>query len=240
MNLDFLSRVRMVMVNTSHPGNIGAAARVMKNMGLSQLYLVEPVIFPDGKATAMAAGADDILENAVQTETLEQALKGCQIVYATTARMRKLKHRVLLPDQAVTEAAQLQAKGDIAFVFGRERTGLTNHEISLCETLINIPTVADYSSLNVASAIQIIAYEIYRYHVQPDLPIVPSSDNLATHDELENFFQHLQDSMVTSGFLDVQKSPQIMPKLRHFFHRSQLQQSEVNILRGFLSAINKQ
>ncbi len=242
-NRHLLENIRIVLVNTSHPGNIGATARVMKNMGLKHLYLVAPEQFPDAKATAMAAGADDILQHAIVVPTLAQALKGCIRALATTARSRKIQQQFLLPAQAAAQAHALQNADNkpIAFVFGRERNGLTNQEIEQCEKLIHIPTDPEFSSLNVASAVQIICYELRLVYENLGRVTAPPTRNatLASHDQLEYFFEHLQDNLQRSGFLDIKQSPQIMPKLRELYHRCELSQSELNILRGILTATDK-
>jgi len=244
------NRIRIVMVNTSHPGNIGAAARVMKNMSFSQLYLVEPKSFPNAESTAMAAGADNLLHHAKVVNSLSEALSGCALVFGTTARTRKIKHTIVEPRQAAlltsqrifAEQEKKSEANDIAFVFGRERTGLTNEEVDLCEKLINIPCNDQFSSLNVASAVQIMAYELFlalREYEKDKPPQTDSIQYLASHDELELFFEHLQKTLVDIDFFDPAINPQIMPKLRHLYHRSELKKQEVNILRGILTATLK-
>jgi tRNA (cytidine32/uridine32-2'-O)-methyltransferase len=238
-----LTNIRIVLVNTSHPGNIGAAARVMKNMGLKQLYLVEPKLFPHADATAMAAGANDILEHALIFDTLEDALSDCQLVLGTTARSRKLRHQILEPREAAAQCAELSVDYPLAVVFGRERTGLTNAETDQCEILINIPTSPGFSSLNVASAVQILSYELKLAHRDKDkqkaLTQKHKAIELASHNEIENYFLHLQQTIEKIGFLDIKHSPQIMPKLKSLYHRCNLQKSEVNMLRGILTAVGK-
>jgi len=234
-----LDNIRIVMVNTSHPGNIGAAARVMKNMGLQHFFLVQPKKFPHPDAISMAAGADDLLEQAVIVDSLEEALSGCHLVLGTTARLRKLQHQIFEPREAVEKIAEISSHQQIAIVFGRERTGLTNEESDLCQLLINIPTVAEHASLNVASAIQVLAYELYLAHrtrdnrderINKDLP--------ATHDEVENYFSHLEETILKTGFLNPKQSPQLMPKLRRLYYRCGLEKNEINILRGILASFD--
>ena len=242
--------IRIVLVNTSHPGNIGACARVMKNMGLRDLYLVAPDQFPHAKASAMASGADDILANAVVVEDLATALKGCFRVFATSARKRRIKDQQLLPPEAARMALSLDQQHKIAFVFGRERTGLENQELAQCEYQIIIPTNPQFPSLNLASAVQILCYELSRqvWHnnqnapqktrQQTQQPVQAIDDNLAGHDALEYYFQHLEKTLADIGFLNIKQSPQIMLKLRHLYQRAQVSQNELNILRGILTAID--
>lgn len=225
------------MVHTTHPGNIGAAARVMKNMGLERLYLVEPKSFPDGIATAMASGADDLLANAHVCHSLQQAVDGCHLVMGSTARERKIQHDFIDARQAGALAFTESANYEVALVFGRERTGLTNHEIGLCHKLINISTNPSYPSLNVAAAIQIICYELRMAALNPDLKskIATKTSNYASSDEVERFYQHLEQTLIEIEFLRPELSPQLMPKLRNIYNRLRLEQQELNILRGILS-----
>lgn len=240
-----IENVRIVLVNTSHPGNIGAVARVMKNMGLKQLCLVEPKIFPHPDAVAMAAGANDILDKVLIFDTLNQALSGCQLVLGTTARSRKLHHQMVEPHEAAIKCVELSADFQLAVVFGRERTGLTNAETEQCEILINIPTNPDFSSLNVASAVQILSYELMQAHRHMDEDRMQKPKQVhkaiesASHNEIENYFIHLQQTIEKIGFLEIKHSPQIMPKLKSLYHRCNLKKSEVNILRGILTAVDK-
>ncbi len=240
MNVD---SIRVVMINTSHPGNIGAAARVMKNMGLMRLYLVEPKHFPNYEATAMASGADDLLLKAKVCSSLEEALEGCHLVLGTTARERKLQHEFIDAREAGVLAMKEASTQEVALVFGRERTGLTNEEVGLCHKLINIPTNPDYQSLNVASAVQIVTYEIMMAMGGFKKQAEKDSDNsidYASSDNMERFYQHLQETLVEIDFLHLEQSPQLMPKLRNIYNRARLKQEEVNILRGILNKTQKQ
>ncbi len=237
-----LANIRVVMINTSHPGNIGAAARVMKNMGLSQLYLVQPKLFPNYEATAMASGADDLLGRAIVCDTFAQAIADCQLVLGSTARERKLQHEFIDARQAGQLAVEESAEFNIALVFGRERTGLTNEEIGLCHKLVNVATSPDYPSLNVASAVQILAYEVMMADscVQ-DKPKAENKESIeyASSENLERYYQHLQQTLIDIDFLSPQQSPQLMPKLRSMYNRIRLQQDEINILRGILTKTQK-
>ncbi len=240
-----IENIRFIMINTSHPGNIGAAARVMKNMGLSRLYLVAPKRYPAPEATAMASGADDLLEQAIVCDTLEEALEGCHLVLGSTARERKIQHE-FLDARAAGELVQEEAvTQQVALVFGRERTGLTNEETGLCHKLINIPTNPDYSSLNVASAIQIAAYEIMMagcsIKTEHDGQVIWTDRTVdyASSDAMEGFYDHLEQTLIDIEFLNPQQSPQLMPKLRQLYNRSRLKQEELNILRGILTSTQK-
>lgn len=242
-----IENIRIVMINTSHPGNIGAAARVMKNMGLKRLYLVEPKSFPNYEATAMASGADDLLSQAVVCSSFEQALQGCHLVLGTTARERKIQHEFLDAREAGILSAQESVHYEIALVFGRERTGLTNDETGLCHKLINIPTNPEYSSLNVASAVQIVTYELMmslRAQTNNDESGSASRETeanaeYASSENMQRFYQHLEQTLIDIDFLKIQQSPQLMPKLRHIYNRARLEQEELNILRGILSKTQK-
>lgn len=234
--------IRVVMINTSHPGNIGAAARVMKNMGLTRLYLVEPKLFPNAEATSMASGADDLLTQAVVCNSLEQALEGCHLVLGSTARERKIQHEFIDAREAGILSFQESENQEVALVFGRERTGMTNEEIGLCHKLINIPTNPVYQSLNVASAIQIVAYELKMALESQGETDSLSKERLvefAASDAMEGFYQHLQQTLVDIDFLNLEQSPQLMPKLRNLYNRSRLTSEELNILRGILTKTQK-
>ena len=228
--------IRVVMINTSHPGNIGAAARVMKNMGLTRLYLVQPVHFPNADATAMASGADNLLTQAVVCDSLEQALEGCHLVLGTTARERKIQHEFIDGREAGMLSVAESDQHEVALVFGRERIGLTNDEIGRCHKLINIPTNPEYSSLNVASAIQIVTYEVMMSLRALNSKIKTESVvEYASSENMERFYQHLEQTLIDIDFLRTKQSPQLMSKLRHIYNRVRLEQEEVNILRGILT-----
>jgi len=231
--------IRIVMINTSHPGNIGAAARVMKNMGLKRLYLVQPKSFPNYEASAMASGASDLLSKAIVCDSFEEALDGCHLVLGTTARERKIQHEFIDGREAGLLTAKESKQQQVALVFGRERTGLTNDEIGLCHKLINIPTNPDYSSLNVASAVQIISYEVMMALGIQTTHQTEDDIALASSDNMQRFYQHLEETLVDIDFLKPKQSPQLIPKLRHIYNRARLTQEELNILRGILSKSQK-
>ena len=230
--------VRIVLTNPSHPGNIGATARAMKNMGLSELYLVQPKVFPHHDATVRASGADDILAQITIVDSLQEALVGCEKVFATSARSRRLEWPQCTPHEV---ALEIKNTPDIttAIVFGRESSGLTNEELSLCHTHIHIPTVESFSSLNLAAAVQVIVYEIYAVSHEIINITTTADQDLATSDEQNGFFDHLRETMIRANFLNPQQPRKLMQRVRRLFQRAQMSKTEVNILRGFLSSVDK-
>ncbi len=235
--------VRIVMVNTSHPGNIGATARAMKNMGLASLYLVEPKIFPSAEATSRASGADDVLAQAVVCDSLDEALAECSLVVGASARLRSISWPQLDPRECAAKVAAECADGPVALVFGREHSGLTNAELSRCHYLVNIPTNPEYPSLNIAAAIQVIAYELRMTLESGDKAaaerLKADGVELATMEEVEQFYAHLETVMVESEFLDPAKPKFLMHRLRRLYNRTRLEKQELNILRGILTAVQK-
>ncbi len=238
LNDMILNELRIILVSPSHPGNIGATARAMKNMGLSQLYLVNPESFPHPLASARAAGADAVLEQAVVVDNLEDALSDCEWVFATSARRRNLTW----PQLDVRSSAELIAKNPqrpTAVVFGCERVGLSNEELARAHYHIYIPTDKAFSSLNLAQAVQVVTYELYMAQQQkPERPA--ASPRLATGDEVNGFYHHLEQTLTEVDFLDPKQPKMLMQRLRRLFNRAQLEQKEINILRGILSAVDKQ
>ncbi|MDR1661975.1 MAG: RNA methyltransferase [Azoarcus sp.] len=233
-----LDRVRVVLVRTSHPGNIGAAARAMKTMGLARLWLVSPVSFPDPVAEARASGAGDVLAGAKVVDTLPEALADVVFAAALTARRRDLSLPRLGPREAATELAGWRARGDVALVFGNEASGLTNEELGLCARPVTIPTDPAYASLNLGAAVQLMCYEL-RMAAMGDGACEAAAGRTpepATHDEVEGFFAHLESAIVASGFLDPAKPRRLMAKLRRLFGRARLEKGEVAILRGILAS----
>lgn len=231
------NNIRIVLVNPTHPGNIGATARAIKTMGLSDLYLVKPKEFPNVNATAMAAGADDVLANAIITYSLEEALQKTEIVLGTSARLRTLQLPPLDPKKAAKIIVNKAQTNNIAILFGRESNGLSNEELSMCNHHIYIPTNPNFSSLNVAAAVQLIAYEIRmakKISTSTDL----YNTELANVEETQAFYQHLQQTLQTISFLHFNNQNSIMAKLKKLFNRVQLEKTEVNILRGILTAVD--
>ena len=231
--------IRIVLVETSHPGNIGAAARAMKTMCLEDLILVHPAEFPHPDAAARASGAVDILERARVTVTLDEALKGCALVAGTSARRRGIGPPELMPRECAMRLASAAAQQDVALVFGRERIGLTNEELGRCHLLVNIPANPEYASLNLAAAVQVLCYELMLARAAAPASI-ESDTPLATADEMERLYEHLETAALETGFLDPANPKHLMRRLRRLFNRAQPDQNEVNILRGLLSALQGQ
>ncbi len=239
---DVLPHIRIVMVETSHPGNIGAAARAMKNMELDRLYLVRPHRFPDAESTSRASGADNVLAAATVCATLQEALAGCQLVFGASARSLRTIPWPQVDARGCAELVRGQEGNlEVALVFGREHSGLSNEELELCNYLVHIPTNPNFSSLNVAAAIQVCCYELYMAHLDGNWKAVASTneDEPASADEVERFFDHLEQTMLATGFLDPDNPRQLMRRLRRLFNRAQMEKTEVNILRGILTSVMK-
>jgi TrmH family RNA methyltransferase len=240
--MKMLENIRIVLVNTSHPGNIGAAARAMKNMGLTKLVLVEPKDHPTYEAYSRAAGADDILGDAAVVSTLSEALKGCSWVMGTSARERTVQWRMLEPRECAKESIKEAYSGEVAIVFGRERTGLTNEELELCNALVCIPTNPEYSSLNVAAAVQVLCYELRVASLeeggmqQVEKSEKEDDDSPATADQVEGMYGHLSQMLEDVGFFGTSNPEIIMRRLKGLFSRARVTKREVNILRGIFSA----
>ena len=233
------NNVRVVLSHTTHPGNIGAAARAMKTMGLTTLYLVNPKYFPDAQADTMACGAEDVLRNAVVCSSMDEALRGTVFVAALTARLRDISHEVLTPRQAMPLLAQHARQQPVALLFGTEMSGLTNEEVGKSHVLVRIPANPAYSSLNLAAAVQVASYELsvamqYAGLNWRDVEIEP-----ARHEEVEGFFRHLEEVLAKIGFFNSKHPNKLMQKLRRLYARARLEQEEVNMLRGILSATSE-
>jgi len=233
-----LERVRVVLSRTSHPGNIGAAARAMKTMGLSHLVLVSPQAFPDPVATARAAGADDILANARVVGSLAEALEGTVFAAAMTARRREMAVPMKWAREAAVDLVERAGHGDVALVFGNETMGLSNEDVALCHMPVKVPVSETYSSLNLGAAVQILCYELRMVALDPGqapgLEFEP-----ATHEQIEGFYGHLDRAITASGFFNPVNSKRLWPRLRRMFGRIRLEKDEVNILRGMLTAFEK-
>ncbi|WP_417597079.1 RNA methyltransferase [Oceanospirillum sp.] len=242
-----LQNVRIVLVNTTHTGNIGAAARAMKNMGLSNLALVAPKKQPDEDAYARSSRADEILDQAVTFENLESAVSGCQLVIGTSARQRNLCWPLITPRQMADEVAQAviaQQDAQIALVFGREDRGLTNEELALCHFHVNIPTDESFSSLNVAAAVQVLVYELRVKWLELQNKTLPDwrddwDVDWADAADVERFYLHLEQVLIGLDFYDPDNPRNLMQRLRRLYQRARLDQTELNILRGILTATEK-
>ena len=239
-----LDRIRIVLVQPTHGGNIGGCARAMKNMGLSRLVLVAPQEFPSEQASARAAGADDILAQAQVCATLDQAIADCQHVVGASARERRIAWPMLAPHQAARLLVDEAVRKEVAVLFGRERTGLTNDELDRCQALVTIPANPEFSSLNLACAVQVMAYEIWRASEagESQAPTAPDEllgEALATHAEVQQFYQHLELAMRETGFLDPENPRLLMRRIMRLYNRVQMTRNEVNILRGILASFKE-
>ena len=238
MSAYLLSHIRIVLSHTSHPGNIGAAARAMKTMGIVSLYLVNPKKFPDAEAEAMSSGASDVLRHARVCASLAEALQGTVYALAVSARRRELAYACADARSAAQGLVAAAQQGEVALVFGTEMSGLTNEEILQCRAMAHIPADPAYSSLNLAAAVQVMAYEA-RVAALGAQALAPSEFEPARHEDVENFYAHLEQSLLASGFLDPANPRRLIPRLRRLFGRAQLEQEEVNILRGMLNSFRK-
>ena len=236
-----LDNIRIVLVKTFHPGNIGSTARAMKNMGLTRLYLVDPKDFPSFEASQMASSATDILKEAVVVDSLADALQGCSLVVGTTARMRSVQWPQIdsreCGELLVTEGQDKE----VALVFGRERTGLHNDELELCQYLVNIPTGEEYTSLNVAQAVQVLCYDILMASRSGQEKAVAGNkdpkDREATSDQLEGMYDHMFDTMQSLDFFGERNPEHVMRRMRCMFGRARPTVREVQIMRGLFSSV---
>ncbi|WP_100550856.1 RNA methyltransferase [Caedibacter taeniospiralis] len=240
-----LNKIRMVLVETSHPGNIGSSARAMLNMALTELYLVNPKHVPDEDALATAAHAAEIVKNANIVPTLIEALNGVDLVIGTSARVRRMSLPMLSVENASKEALRYANQGlTVAILFGRERTGLFNDELLMCHYHAYIPSNESYTSLNLAQAVQIVSYELFKhfqaYEAGLMLPRQNRVHEKASIEEIQNLYRMLEDKMFEVGFLNPDRSEHVMNRLKRMFQRTQLESKEVNILQGFLSQITKE
>jgi len=230
--------IRIVLVGTTHPGNIGAVARATKNMGLDDLALVAPRYFPHDEATARASGAHDLLERASVHRTLADAVADCSYVVGASARSRAINWPCLDARDAAARLVAESAGGTVAAVFGPEKTGLSNADLDLCDALLSIPANPEFSSLNLAMAVQVVTYEIRAATADKPPEYAPDAP-AATHEEMEHFYAHLERTMLRTGFLDPDNPRHLMRRLRRLFLRARPDQNEVNILRGILSSVDR-
>ena len=239
-NDNFLNTVKVVLVGTTHPGNIGAAARAIKNMGIFNLALVKPKEFPSDIAIYRSKAAKDILENAEIYESLEDAIAGCKLVVGTSARARSVPWPVFNPRDAAEEMRKISKQGNVAIVFGREDRGLTNDELGLCNFHVHIPSDPKYSSLNLSQAVQILAYEIrLAYSKDEVINEVKWDVDLANNEQTERLIDHMEELMQDVEFYDVENPRKLLLRVRRFFKRSKIDVMEANIFRGLFSAIQK-
>lgn len=228
--------IRIVLVGTTHPGNIGATARAMKNMGLGELVLVAPRSFPDEEATARASGAEDLLERARVVGSLEEAVSDCIWVAGASARQRSIAWPELSAREAAEKAVADSSAGPVALVFGPEKSGLSNDDLARCQALLYIPTAPEFSSLNLAMAVQVVAYEVRMRHAATRQP-PPPEVRPATAGELENFYRHLEELLLAARFLDPDNPRHLMKRLRRLYARAAPDMNEINILRGILASL---
>ncbi len=230
-----LDNLHVVLVETSHPGNVGAAARAMKTMGLSRLYLVSPRCAVDDAARARASGAVDVLDGAVVCQDLNEALADTVLAVACTSRRRDLPHPAFTPRQAAPQILSQAGLAPVALVFGSETYGLSNAQLALCRWLVSIPANPAYMSLNLAAAVQVLAYEL-RCTLE-DVPIALPGFHAATHEEVEGLHLEMERVLTEIGFLDPRHPKRLLPRLRRYFARAGLEREEVAIWRGILSAV---
>lgn len=243
-----LDQIRIVLVNTTHSGNIGAAARAMKNMGVTQLVLVDPIAEIDGDAIVRASGASEILDSCITVSSLDEAVAGCGLVIGTSARGRHIPWPLCSPRECADKAKKAVANNNsVALVFGRESRGLTNEELHKCNAHVHIPTNPDFSSLNIAAAVQVLCYEMRMAALEEEAVDNDSKNKwgvewdyeMAPHGDMERFFDHLKNSLVDIGFLDPNTPKQLMTRLRRMFQRTALDTMEVSMMRGILAAVQR-
>ncbi|MFA4728500.1 tRNA (cytosine(32)/uridine(32)-2'-O)-methyltransferase TrmJ [Vibrio vulnificus] len=236
-----LDKVKVVLVGTSHSGNIGSAARAMKVMGLSQLVLVQPECEVDAQAIALASGAADIALNALVVNSLEEAVADCALVVGSSARSRTLEWPMLEPFECAEKFVQEGQMSHVALVFGRERTGLTNDELQRCHYHVCIPANPEYSSLNLAMAVQTLSYEVRMAYLRHQQSLYPTQETAEypRHSELELFYQHLEKVLLKTEFVRADQPNQVMNKMRRLFSRARPETQELNILRGILTSVEK-
>jgi tRNA (cytidine32/uridine32-2'-O)-methyltransferase len=240
-----LQNVRIVLVETSHTGNMGSVARAMKTMGLTNLWLVNPLVKPDSQAIALAAGASDVIGDAKIVDTLDEALAGCSLVVGTSARSRTLPWPMLDPRECGLKTISEAQDAPVAIVFGRERVGLTNDELQKCHYHVAIQANPEYSSLNLAMAVQILAYEVRiawlaTQEEGKEPVVVEDQTQYPSADDLERFYGHLEQVLLKTGFIRTSHPGQIMSKLRRLYTRARPETQELNILRGMLSSIDNE
>ncbi len=237
-SMNSLHHVRVVLSHTTHPGNIGAAARAMKTMGLSDLRLINPSHFPDAMSTAMACGADDLLDGAQVVTALAQALTGSTLVVGCTARRRDLSHEMLTVREAAPRILAEARHSPVALLFGTEMSGLSNEELDQCQLLMRIPANPGFSSLNLAAAVQVVAYELKSVVEESGLPFEEALP-LARHEDVELFYHTLETTLIEVGFLNAAAPRRLMTRLRRLFSRTRIEHEEFSMLMGILKKIRE-
>ncbi|MDP8567212.1 RNA methyltransferase [Methylophilus aquaticus] len=227
--------IRVVLCHTSHPGNIGSTARAMKTMGLHRLYLVNPKFFPDAQATSLAVNASDVLEHAMVTDSLEQALADCQFVIGVSGKERSLSQQVMTVREAAQEVKTMASHSQVALVFGTEMSGLSNAEADRCHVLATIPANPEYTSLNLAQAVQIMAYEVRMALTTGELHYSEKPVELATQEDLERLYEHMREVLEHIGYINPRAPKKLFERLRRLYGRTRLEKEEVNLLRGILT-----
>ena len=235
------TNIRIVLVHPTHPGNVGATARAMKNMSLRSLYLVSPENFPSPQATDRAVGADDILQNAMICPSIDEALRGCHLVIGTSARQRRIEWPELDPETSARRLVDGAQHGPVALLFGQERTGLLNAELDRCHFVVTIPADEEYSSLNLACAVQILAYEIHRAALSGTTASARDSreGKPVSAEDMQRFYRHLEEVLQEIGFLDPANPRRLMRRVMRLFNRAGLDHNELNILRGILTSVQQ-
>lgn len=235
-----LENIRIVLINTFHPGNIGSSARALKTMGLNQLYLVSPREFPHEEANRLAASAEDVLTSAVVVDTLFEAVADCKMVVISTVRERGYDLPVLTPEHCAEQLLESSKQGPVALVFGPERFGISNEDLSLGKYRVTIPSNPEYSSLNLAAAVQTLSYEIYKHsHQGCEKNTTSDSREQVSLQDMERFYTHLEQTYLSTGFINSKHPGQVVKRLRQLFARAQPDQMEMNILRGMLTSVDK-
>ena len=237
-----LSNIRIVLINTFHPGNVGAIARAMKNMGLTSLYLVDPNDYPSDEAVSRAAGAVDLLQKAVVVDTLEEALADCSLIIGTSARHRTFQLPIMNARECAKSVVVESKSQPIAIVFGREKTGLLNEEMAQCNRQVYIDANTEYPVLNISQAVQIVTYEIWMEYQNTNASHNASSDKIPEYPrkaDIDLFYQHLEETLYDIDFIIKNHQGKVLEKLQRFFNRSRPEKSELGMLRGILAAVQK-
>ena len=232
---NIFNNIRVVLCQTSHPGNIGSAARAMKTMGLKHLFLVKPLHFPDPQATALSTGAADLLASATVCNSLSEALSGCALAIGMSARKRQISHELVNVRIAASRAASTASHQPVALVFGTEMSGLSNAELDCCQLLAMIPANPEYSSLNLAAAVQVMSSEIRMAVLEDEANKSTTPTELATNEALEGFYAHLEDTLIKIGYHNPSAPKKLSERIRRIYSRAKLEKEEVNLLRGILT-----